>query len=180
MSSAHLTLFNLLVLFSNSLYCAGTLIKPSFCQPGLKHSTRENTTAEEIAAATAAALVRSVPVGVAGVAFLSGTQFLVPAKSITATENPLLPGGLSDEMAASYLASINALVNASSGTPNAYGRLPPLTFSFGRGLQGSAMAAWVNGDAKGAQDAFIKRAKECSDAAKGAGVKLTAQVPFAA
>ena len=50
----------------------GTLLKPSFAQPGLKHPSRATTSAGEIARATATALARSVPVGVAGVVFLSG------------------------------------------------------------------------------------------------------------
>lgn len=53
----------------------GTLIKPSFPQPGLKHPSRASTTPEEIAEATAAVLARSLPVGVAGVVFLSGSQY---------------------------------------------------------------------------------------------------------
>ena len=55
----------------------GSLIKPSFAQPGLKHPSRQNITAEEIAAATASVLVRSVPIGVAGVVFLSGAHSLL-------------------------------------------------------------------------------------------------------
>ncbi|KLO20293.1 aldolase [Schizopora paradoxa] len=133
----------------------GSLIKPSFAQPGIKHPSRQNTTPEEIAAATASVLVRSVPIGVAGVVFLSG--------------------GLPDETATEYLAHINALAKASTGTPNAFARLPPLTFSFGRGLQGDAMSAWVKRDEKGAKEAFAKRAKACSNAAKGGGIKSTAQ-----
>lgn len=51
----------------------GTLIKPSFPQPGTKHPSRANVTPEEIAEATAAVLARALPVGVAGVVFLSGS-----------------------------------------------------------------------------------------------------------
>lgn len=50
----------------------GTLLKPSFPQPGLRHPSRANVTPEEIALATATALARSVPAAVAGVVFLSG------------------------------------------------------------------------------------------------------------
>lgn len=57
--------------------CEGSLIKPSFAQPGLKHPSRESTPPEEIAAATASALVRSVPIGVAGVVFLSGAYSII-------------------------------------------------------------------------------------------------------
>ncbi|ETW81636.1 hypothetical protein HETIRDRAFT_317352, partial [Heterobasidion irregulare TC 32-1] len=124
----------------------GTLLKPSFAQPGLKHPSRATTSAGEIARATATTLARSVPVGVAGVVFLSG--------------------GLSDADAALYLHEINQVVNTAQ-PPSALARLPPLTFSFGRGLQGDAMQKWVRGDEKGAKDAFEARAKTCSSAAKG-------------
>lgn len=126
----------------------GSLIKPSFAQPGLKHPSRAKVSPEEIALATATALARSVPVAVAGVVFLSG--------------------GLSDSEATTYLNALNTLVNrASSDAPSALSRLPPLTFSFGRGLQGNAMQKWVKGDEEGAKKAFEERAKVCSAAAKG-------------
>ncbi|PAV17536.1 aldolase [Pyrrhoderma noxium] len=129
----------------------GTLIKPSFPQPGIKHSSRANTTAEDIAKATASVLVRALPVGVAGVVFLSG--------------------GLPDDVAATYLHHVNALVSEAREkndiVPSPYARLPPLTFSFGRGLQGDAMERWVHGDEEGARQAFFKRAKVCSESVKG-------------
>lgn len=56
---------------------AGSLIKPSFAQPGLRHPSRNTTSADDIALATATALVRSVPIGVAGVVFLSGRRSLL-------------------------------------------------------------------------------------------------------
>ncbi|KAL5512660.1 hypothetical protein ACEPAG_2926 [Sanghuangporus baumii] len=129
----------------------GSLIKPSFPQPGLKHPSRANTTPDEIGEATAAVLVRALPVGVAGVVFLSG--------------------GLSDEMAPLYLQKVNEVVDKArtnaNAQPSPYSRLPPLSFSFGRGLQGDAMLRWVRGDEKGACEAFKARAKECWKAAKG-------------
>ena len=60
---------------------------------------------------------------------------------------------------------MNVLVNDTSSSP--FSRLPPLTFSFGRGLQGDAMQRWVRGDEQGAKEAFEERAKACSAAAKG-------------
>jgi len=57
--------------------CLGSLIKPSFAQPGLKHASRSATSADEIALATATALMRSVPVGVQGVVFLSGSSLKI-------------------------------------------------------------------------------------------------------
>ena len=82
-----------------------------------------------------------------------------------------------------YLRAVNALVNtarvsytaalAAGMKPDpasaAYARLPPLTFSFGRGLQGDAMQRWAQGDEAGACAAFRARAKVCSAAARGAG-----------
>ena len=124
----------------------GTLIKPSFPQPGLKHPSRSTTEPKQVAEATASALVRSLPIGVAGVVFLSG--------------------GLPDETASLYLSTINTLLD-SADAMSAYKRLPPLTFSFGRGLQGNAMRKWVAGDEDGAKEAFRTRASVCSAAVKG-------------
>lgn len=81
----------------------------------------------------------------------------------------------------SYLNAVNALVNTarvaytsalaagakSDPASAAYARLPPLTFSFGRGLQGDAMRRWAQGDEAGACTAFRSRAQVCSVAAKG-------------
>lgn len=75
-------------------------------------------------------------------------------------------GGLSDSDVTTYLSALNALVN-SSAAPSALTRLPPLTFSFGRGLQGDAMQKWVTGDEAGAKKSFEERASVCSAAAKG-------------
>ncbi|KIJ53500.1 hypothetical protein M422DRAFT_222165 [Sphaerobolus stellatus SS14] len=124
----------------------GTLIKPSFPQAGLKHPDRRNLTAKDVALATATVLARSVPVGVAGVVFLSG--------------------GLEDEVATDYLRALNSLVD-SANSQSAFKRLPPLSFSFGRGLQGDAMKLWVKGDSKGAKEAFEKRAAVCYAATQG-------------
>ena len=110
-----------------------------------------------------------MPVGVAGVVFLSG--------------------GLADQTASDYLKAVNSLVDeacvrvlsssaSSAGlnsdleskaepTDYAYARLPPLTFSFGRGLQGDAMTKWVKQDEKGACEAFQERAKVCWSAVRG-------------
>jgi fructose-bisphosphate aldolase class I len=132
----------------------GTLIKPSFPQPGKLHPSHAGTTAQEIAEATANVLVRSLPIGVAGVVFLSG--------------------GLDDKTAVAYLNEVNVLKNnAISAQAHAAGqisgviRLPPLTFSFGRGLQGDAMTHWAAGDVEGAKEAFKRRARECYQASRG-------------
>ncbi|KAG6333255.1 hypothetical protein ID866_5836 [Astraeus odoratus] len=126
----------------------GSLIKPSFPQPGLKHPSRANTSIETISLATATVLARSVPIAVAGVVFLSG--------------------GLSDPDAVQYLNGVNKVVNnAPAGSPLCLSRLPPLSFSYGRGLQGDAMQKWVRGDESGAKAAFKERARACFLAARG-------------
>jgi len=126
----------------------GSLIKPSFPQPGLKHSSRSTTSLEAIGLATATALARSVPVAVAGIVFLSG--------------------GLSDSDSVKYLNAVNAVVNKTpADSPLSLSRLPNLSFSFGRGLQGDAMCKWVKGDEGGAKQAFEARAKACWLAAQG-------------
>ncbi|EGN98351.1 hypothetical protein SERLA73DRAFT_109790 [Serpula lacrymans var. lacrymans S7.3] len=129
----------------------GSLIKPSFAQPGQKHPSRATTSAEQIGLATATVLARSVPISVAGIVFLSG--------------------GLSDSDAIKYLNAVNTVVNSpKTDYPLCFSRLPPLTFSFGRGLQGDAMQKWVKGDETGAKKAFEDRAKACYKAARGESV----------
>ncbi|KAF8555728.1 aldolase [Imleria badia] len=114
----------------------GSLIKPSFPQPGYKHPSRSMTSVETIGLAKATILARSMPVSAAGVVFLSG--------------------GLSDSDAVKYLSAVNAVANkAPVGSP--LSRLPNLTFSFGRGLQGQATSKWVRGDETGAKQAFEER-----------------------
>ncbi|KAH9480534.1 Fructose-bisphosphate aldolase 5, cytosolic [Psilocybe cubensis] len=124
----------------------GSLIKPSFPQPGLRHPSRSNVTPEEIAVATATVLSRAVPAAVPGILFLSG--------------------GLPSSQATQWLAAINALVLASPPT-SPFTRLPPLTFSYGRALQGEPMKHWVKGDEEAAKAALVKWSKACWHAARG-------------
>ncbi|THH15845.1 hypothetical protein EW146_g4697 [Bondarzewia mesenterica] len=126
---------------------------------------RKTTSIEEIALATATALARSVPLAVAGIVFLSGTLIAFSSTGHFA-HDLICAGGLSDSDAALYLHKINQIVN-SAKPPSAFARLPPLTFSFGRGLQGDAMQKWVRGDEKGAKEVFEERAKVCWGAAQG-------------
>ncbi|KAF9013396.1 aldolase [Cyathus striatus] len=124
----------------------GSLIKPSFPQPGLKHPSRSNVLPEDIALATLTVISRTVSAAVPGVAFLSG--------------------GLPPAVATQYLAAVNALVNSSApGTP--FARLPRLTFSFGRALQGDALKYWVKDDEKAAKFELEKWARSCWHAARG-------------
>ncbi len=94
---------------------------------------------EVVAHHTLSVLRRAVPAAVAGIAFLSGGQ-----SELEATAN------------------LNAM--------NSGKNLPwPLTFSYGRALQASALSAWggAAGNVGAAQAAFTQRAKMNSLAAKG-------------
>ncbi|KAJ3985007.1 fructose-bisphosphate aldolase [Lentinula detonsa] len=124
----------------------GTLLKPSFPQPGLKHPSRSNINPKDIALATVTVISRSVPSAVPGVVFLSG--------------------GLPSSVAISYLSAVNALVNSSSA-PSPFTRLPPLTFSYGRAIQGDAIKHWVRGDKDSLKASLEDACKSCYRAAKG-------------
>ncbi|KXN93414.1 putative fructose-bisphosphate aldolase class 1, partial [Leucoagaricus sp. SymC.cos] len=124
----------------------GTIIKPSFPLPGLKFADRSRYKPEDIAFATATVISRAVPTSVPGVAFLSG--------------------GLTPALATHYLAALNALVN-SSQAPSPFARLPCLTFSFGRALQGDALKEWVKGNETKAKELLQKWARICYQSARG-------------
>ncbi|KAF5314988.1 hypothetical protein D9619_006987 [Psilocybe cf. subviscida] len=130
----------------------GTLLKPSFPQPGLKHPSRATVTPEEIAMATASVISRSVPIAVPGVMFLSG--------------------GLSSETATSWLAAVNKLADAAPAG-SAFRRLPFLTFSFGRAIQGEPMKKWAQGDEEGTRAGIVEWSKKCWQAAGGQGAVNT-------
>uniref|UniRef100_A0A4W4GAG3 Fructose-bisphosphate aldolase n=1 Tax=Electrophorus electricus TaxID=8005 RepID=A0A4W4GAG3_ELEEL len=104
------------------------------------HSCTKKYTPEEVAMATVSALRRTVPAAVPGICFLSGGQ--------------------SEEEA-----SLN--LNAINQTP--LHKPWKLTFSYGRALQASALAAWKGRaeNKKAAQDAFCTRAKINGLASKG-------------
>uniref|UniRef100_A0AAY4D6J6 Fructose-bisphosphate aldolase n=1 Tax=Denticeps clupeoides TaxID=299321 RepID=A0AAY4D6J6_9TELE len=116
------------------------------------HSCPRKYTPQEVAMATVTALRRTVPAAVPGICFLSGGQ--------------------SEEEA-----SLN--LNAMNQTP--LHRPWKLTFSYGRALQASALAAWKGQPAnkQAAQEAFFTRAKINSLASKGE-YKPTGQVDKAA
>jgi fructose-bisphosphate aldolase class I len=135
----------------------GTLLKSSYAQPGLMHPSRANTTPSEIALATDTVISRSVPTAVPGVVFLSGEQ---RAHARVVSD---LPGGLSASTAMTYLCAVNELANKSP----VFSRLPRLSFSYGRALQGEALKHWVTGDEQGAKIAFEKQSKAYFHAAKG-------------
>ncbi|KAM4732265.1 fructose-bisphosphate aldolase B [Anableps anableps] len=104
------------------------------------HSCTKKYTPEDVALATVTTLRRTVPAAVPGICFLSGGQ--------------------SEEEA-----SLN--LNAMNQVP--LHRPWKLTFSYGRALQASALAAWLGKDAnkKAAQEAFCSRAKINGLASKG-------------
>ncbi|KFQ39939.1 Fructose-bisphosphate aldolase B [Mesitornis unicolor] len=95
---------------------------------------------QDVAVATVNPLLRTVPAAVPGICFLSGGQ--------------------SEEEA-----SVN--LNAMNQSP--LSKPWKLTFSYGRALQASALAAWVgkNENKKAAQEAFCKRAQINSLACRG-------------
>lgn len=98
---------------NHQVYLEGSLLKPSMVTPGMSCPTR--ATPQEVGEATVTALQRTVPPAVVGVTFLSGGQ-----SEIDATAN---------------LNGINQHGDK--------GRKPwALSFSYGRALQASVLAAW--------------------------------------
>uniref|UniRef100_A0A671WPL8 Fructose-bisphosphate aldolase n=1 Tax=Sparus aurata TaxID=8175 RepID=A0A671WPL8_SPAAU len=104
------------------------------------HSCPKKFTPQEVAMATVTALRRTVPASVPGICFLSGGQ--------------------SEEEASIHLNAINQVP---------LHRPWKLTFSYGRALQASALAAWQGKDANKAatQQVFVTRAKINGLASKG-------------
>tara|TARA_R110000868_G_scaffold190862_1_gene434834 strand:+ start:139265 stop:140293 length:1029 start_codon:yes stop_codon:yes gene_type:complete len=124
---------------AEGVHLKGLLLKPSMVIAGKNCTTQ--ATEDEVADMTYKALMATVPADVAGVVFLSGGQ--------------------SDEQATSHLDKMNKI---------AQGNNPwPLTFSYGRALQGAALQAWKGEEInwKMAQSVFMHRAKCNSLAAKG-------------
>lgn len=99
-------------LSDHHIFLEGTLLKPNMVTAGFQ--CPKKYTSEQIALATVTALSRGVPPAVPGVTFLSGGQ--------------------SEEEASINLNSINTLTSVKK--PWA------LTFSYGRALQASVLAAW--------------------------------------
>uniref|UniRef100_A0A9L0TTQ9 Fructose-bisphosphate aldolase n=1 Tax=Equus caballus TaxID=9796 RepID=A0A9L0TTQ9_HORSE len=104
------------------------------------HACTKKYTPEQVAMATVTALHRTVPAAVPGICFLSG--------------------GMSEEDATLNLNAINLCP-----LPKPW----KLSFSYGRALQASALAAWSGKAAnkKATQEAFMKRALANCQAAKG-------------
>jgi fructose-bisphosphate aldolase class I len=123
-------------LYSQRVKLGEIILKPNMILPGLDCPHQE--TVEEIADATVACLLRSVPAAVAGIVFLSGGQ--------------------AGELASARLNEMNVR----------YKSRPPwqVSFSFGRAIQEPALSIWDGKPANvvPAQDAIYHRAK-CDRAA---------------
>ena len=114
------------------------VLKPNMVLSGADASNRANS--EEVADATIAAFLRTVPAAVPGIAFLSGGQ--------------------SDEEATENLDAMNRSTRRSPWE---------LTFSYGRGLQATPLRVWGgNADRVGAaQEALLHRARVTAAARRG-------------
>ena len=126
-------------LSDHHIYLEGTLLKPNMCTPGFSSGIK--ATPHEVALATVTALSRGVPPAVPGITFLSGGQ--------------------SEEDATLNLNALNNITEVK--------RPWKLTFSFGRGLQASVLAAWQGKpeNVKLAQEELVKRASANGQAALG-------------
>lgn len=126
-------------LSDHHIFLEGTLLKPNMCTPGFQCAKKYSS--EDIARATVRALSRGVPPAVPGVTFLSGGQ--------------------SEEDASVNLSKINNISDIK--------RPWALTFSYGRALQASVLAAWggKKENIAAAQQELLKRAQANSLAQLG-------------
>lgn len=126
-------------LSDHHIYLEGTLLKPNMVTAGFQCTKKY--TAEQNARATITALSRTVPPAVPGVTFLSGGQ--------------------SEEEASVNLNTMNQITDLK--------RPWALTFSFGRALQASVLAAWQGKpeNVAAAQAELLKRAQANGLAAQG-------------
>jgi fructose-bisphosphate aldolase class I len=127
----------------DALFEQGVSLEAMLLKPNLVIAGREcprPASVQEVASATLRCLRGHVPVGVPGIVFLSGGQ--------------------KDKLATAHLNAINRL----SG-PKPW----KISFSYGRALQDSAMAAWQGRDEnlKAGQQAFYHRARCNSAATRG-------------
>ena len=119
----------------------GMLLKPNMITPGTSNSNRSKVTPQEIAWKTVRTLLRALPGSVPGITFLSGGQ--------------------SEEEATDNLNAMNLIEERK--------RPWNLSFSYGRALQHSCLKAWQGKkeNVKAAQDAFLRHAKNNSEATLG-------------
>jgi len=126
-------------LYEQNVLLEGTILKASMVLSGT--DCPEQADVDTVAEATLRCLRASVPALVPGIVFLSGGQ--------------------SEERASEHLNAMNKL---------AQGRAPwPLSFSYGRALQASAMKLWAGdpGNVQPAQEKLLERARANSLAARG-------------
>jgi fructose-bisphosphate aldolase class I len=126
----------------------GMLLKPNMVLPGQACPQQESV--EEVADATVACLLRTVPAAVPGIAFLSGGQ--------------------SAQLASARLNAMNERFRS---------RLPwALAFSYSRAVQQPALDAWKGDRAnvESAQKALVHRAR-CNQAARRGNYDPTADAP---
>ena len=124
-------------LTTQSVFLEGMVLKPNMVVPGLGCATQNSV--EDVADATVACLLRTVPAAVPAIAFLSGGQ--------------------SSELASARLNAMNARHRA---------RMPwALTFSYARAIQQPALDIWHGDPAQveAAQKALAHRAA-CNHAAR--------------
>jgi len=126
-------------LHDHHAFLEGSVLMPSFVRSGDACLLEEAAPAGRVALATLTCLRRTVPPAVPAVAFLSG--------------------GMGEEEAALMLNEINRLAGSVGG-------MAPwsLTFSFGRALQQSCLAAWRSSEENvgAAQAELLLRSKCCS------------------
>jgi len=123
-------------LWEHKVALEGLLLKPNMVLPGT--TSARQAPVEEVAEATVRCLLRSVPVAVPGIVFLSGGQ--------------------ADELATAHLNAMNRLP-----APRPW----PLSFSYARALQAAPLRTWGGDPARvgDAQRAFRHRAR-CNSAAR--------------
>ena len=119
------------------IYLPGMLLKPNMIAAGL--DSKDQTDTKVVAETTISLFKKTVPVEVPGIVFLSG--------------------GLTPEMATTYLNSMNKIGDLAW----------QLSFSFGRALQGEALIAWAGKkeNVDKAQKAFSDRFEKVSKARSG-------------
>ncbi|KAM3577386.1 hypothetical protein VYU27_000815 [Nannochloropsis oceanica] len=107
------------------VFLEGTLLKPQMVMPGVDSTPEERPTPEEAARRTLEVLRRRVPPAVPGIMFLSGGQ-----TEEQATQNLTLINQLAKRAPSSFRPSLTTCPWI-------------LSFSFGRSLQASVLAAWM-------------------------------------
>lgn len=129
------------------VYMPGLLLKPSMVIHGATSDKKAEP--KEVAARTLECLKLTVPPQVAGVVFLSGGQ--------------------TDELATLHLDLMNKQENEKRKDKEKAKTVAPwpLTFSYGRALQGAALQAWKEEGAMAGQKVFLHRAKMNSLASLG-------------